>query len=271
MTAIDILVLVMVGLAGGFLAGMLGVGGGIVFVPVIRQVLYNHHIGEDTVAYTMANSLAIIFAVGISGTYKQLKLKNTHLPSAIVTGVSAIVTSFTISYLIRYFNWHNEKIFNIIFAIILVFTAIRMIASIKGNLNEDNKAKVPPLIKFVPAGLFAGSVTAISGLGGGVVLVPYFNKILKLPIKFSTGLSLSAIPIIALPLLLFYGFNDPKQLVVQDWQTGFLIWPFLLPVIFGAMLASGFGVRFAHTLKPQTIAIIFITFIILTLVKIMMF
>ena len=68
----EILLLVLAGLVGGFLAGMLGVGGGIVFVPVIQLILTYHKISEGNVAYTLANSLVIVFAVGISGTFKQI-------------------------------------------------------------------------------------------------------------------------------------------------------------------------------------------------------
>lgn len=262
----EILLLIFAGLLGGFLAGMLGVGGGIVFVPVIQQILFHHQITEGNVYYTLSNSLVIVFAVGIRGTIKQLKLKNTHLPSAVATGISASISSMLLTFLIFKYELNNQQLFNYIFAVILIFTTIRMLLS-KGE--DNNQLNIPKITKFIPAGLFAGVVTSLSGLGGGVVMVPYFNKILKLPIKFATGLSLSVIPIIALPLIVFYSIINPVQLVHSKYQTGFLVWPLLVPIILSAMLSSGYGVKFAQTLRPKTLSTIFITFVILTLVKIL--
>ncbi len=267
----EILLLVMAGLAGGFLAGMLGVGGGIVFVPVIQYVLEINGINNDVVPYTLSNSLVIVFAVGISGTYKQLKLRNTHLPSAFTTGISAVFSSLILTYLIYHFNLNNPKVFNWIFAAILIITVLRMLFAKKEAYIADTEYNLPHPRKFIPAGLFAGVVTSLSGLGGGVVMVPYFNKILKLPIKFATGLSLSVIPIIAFPLLLFYGMKVPSEFVNKDYQSGYLIWPDILPVIGGAVIASGLGVKFAQTLHSKTIATIFIVFLILTLIKVLLF
>ena len=264
----EILLLVLAGLVGGFLAGMLGVGGGIVFVPVIQLILTYHKISEGSVAYTLANSLVIVFAVGISGTIKQLKLKNTHLPSAFATGISASISSMLLTYLIYKYDLSNPQLFNYIFAFILILTAVRMLFS---NKLEATELVIPNIRKFIPAGLFAGVVTALSGLGGGVVMVPYFNKVLRLPIRFATGLSLSVIPMIALPLIIFYASLTPTAFIDDKFQTGYLVWPLLIPVIASAILASSYGVKFAQKLAPKTLTTVFITFVILTLIKILIF
>lgn len=263
----EILLLVVAGLLGGFLAGMLGVGGGIVFVPVIQHILSYHQVNDGVVYYTVSNSLVIVFVVGITGTIKQLKLKNTDLPSALTTGIAASVSSILLTSIIYKYDLSHPKLFNYIFASILIVTASRMLFSKSAEITD---LAIPNRSQFIPAGLFAGLVTSLSGLGGGVVLVPYFNKVLKLPIKFATGLSLSVIPIIALPLIVFYASLQPTQFVSDKFQTGYLVWTVLIPIIGSAMLASGYGVKFAQTLKPRTLSTIFIGFVLLTLVKILL-
>jgi len=76
---------------------------------------------------------------------------------------------------------------------------------------------------------------------------------------------------IALPLIIFYGSLQPKAFVDVRYQTGYLIWPMLIPVVLSAILASGYGVRFAQKLTPKTLTTVFITFVIITLVKILVF
>lgn len=270
MDLLHLTIFIIAGAFGGFMAGMLGVGGGIVFIPIIQEIVRGTAVQEDKAFYVLANSLAIVMVVGISGTVKQYKLKNTDLKSSLVTGISAIISSISISYLLRVYNLNDQEVFNYIFAGILIFTAVRMwIARRKmKNTTENEKVNLPSLKAFVPAGAFAGAVTAITGLGGGVVMVPYFNKVLKLPVKFSTGLSLSVIPIIAAPLLVFYMFNHPIKEVFPGMQTGFIMWSAIFPIVIAAGIASPLGVKVANKISGQTLLGIFIAFIVLNLIKI---
>jgi uncharacterized protein len=261
-----LLLIITLGFVGGFLAGMLGVGGGIVFVPIFQEMVRFHAVQSDKVPYILANSLVIVFVIGITATIKQYKLKNTNIRASLVTGLFAVTSSLSISFSLQYFDINNPALFRYIFAAILVVTAIRMLYSQSKNKPEIEKLNMPPMGKFIPAGLFAGVVTSLTGLGGGVVMVPYFNKILKLPIKFSTGLSLSVIPIIAFPLLLFYTFHKPA-LALQKLQTGYIVWIIVLPIIIAAIIAAPYGVKFAQKLSSKTLVSIFLVFIILTLVK----
>ncbi len=268
-----LIIFVIAGAFGGYMAGMLGVGGGIIFIPIIQEIVRFSALENEKAFYVLANSLAIVLAVGISGTYKQFKMKNTDLKSALVTGLFAIISSITVSYLLQYFHIRNQELFNYIFAAVLMVTAVRMWVSKRKQkkLQADETLHLPSLKRFIPAGLLAGIITAITGLGGGVVMVPYFNKVLKLPIKFSTGLSLSVIPIIATPLLLFYMFNQPVKEVYPGAQTGYVMWMAILPIIIAAALASPLGVKTASKISNDTLLGIFLTFILINLTKILFF
>lgn len=254
------------------MAGILGVGGGMIFVPVFREIVRQHGTESDKVPYILANSLLIVFFVGLSGSVKQYRNKNTHLGSAAVTGIAAVSTSLTLSWLMMRFGFNNQKVFNLIFSALLVFTAVRMWNGRKKTAREDGlKTILPSLSKFIPAGLAAGIITATTGLGGGIIMVPWFNKILKLPIKFATGLSLTVIPVLALPLLLFYMAEQPGAQVFAGFQTGYILWPAVLPMIATAALGTPLGVRVAGKLSSMSILLIFLAFIAINLLKILLF
>jgi len=265
-----IILFVLAGILGGFLAGLLGVGGGIVFVPLIHIVLDKYNITNDAVNYTLANSLAIVLVVGIFGAIKHYKNKNTHLPTAAIIGFSAILSSFTITLLINFYDFHNPKVFNGIFAFILIVTVIRMLLSLKKK-KEISELIIPEKKKLIPAGIFTGIVTALSGLGGGIVMVPYFTNILKMPIKFATGLSVTVIPFIALPLLIYYSQGAPTQIIYTGKQMGYILFPMIIPVTIGAVIATRYGIKAAQKLSENTITVIFICFVLLTLAKVLMF
>lgn len=256
------------GVIGGFLAGLLGVGGGVVFVPVIQYFIKDKVADDDFVAYTIANSLFIIFIVGVFGWYEQLKVKNTDSKTSLIVGFTAVITSLITSYLIKEFNITDKRIFNSFFTILIILTVVRMLMSYFLKQKDPEKVVLPSVKYLMPIGFITGAVTALTGLGGGVIMVPYFNKVLKLPIKFSTGLSLSIIPIIALPLIVFYLIIGPKEIMSGGFQTGYIMWQVVLPIGFIAAFSAKYGVKFAQKRKPQTILLIFIVFVSLTLLKV---
>ena len=262
-----LLTILILGFTGGLLAGLLGVGGGIVFVPLFQEIASKHPIVTERVDYVIANSLLVVFIVGISGSIKHIKLKNTHLKAALVTGCSAVVSSLILSYTIKQLGLNNPQVFKWLFSGILVFTGIRMWSGKKPNEDSDQNVVIPPLKQFIPAGLLAGCITALTGLGGGIIMIPYFNKINKLPLKFATGLSLTVIPILAFPLFMYYALQTVQVQIYAGLQTGFILWPVALPMVIAASLASPFGIKLAQKMKSKTLLMIFTGFILATIIK----
>ena len=262
-----LLIILALGFTGGLLAGLLGVGGGIVFVPLFQEIAAKHPIVSERVDYVIANSLLVVFIVGISGSIKHIKLKNTHLKAALTTGLSAVFSSLILSYTIKQLGLNNPQVFKWLFSIILVFTGIRMWSGKKQEEQSNQTVIIPPLKQFIPAGLIAGCITALTGLGGGIIMIPYFNKINKLPLKFATGLSLTVIPILAFPLLSYYALLGPTKAIYNGLQTGYILWPIALPMVLAASIASPLGIKIAQKIPSKTLLIIFTVFIVLTILK----
>lgn len=262
-----IVLLVITGLAGGFLAGMLGVGGGLVFIPVFREIAVLHANEADQVPYILANSFLIVMCVGISGTIKQYKNKNTDMKAAGVTGVSAILSSLTVTWIIRRTGVANQGLFNMVFAAMLILTGYRMWSDRHRDTNKQNAAEsLPALPAFIPAGFIAGIASAISGLGGGIIMVPYFNRIMKLSLKYATSLSLSVIPFISAPLVTFYLLHAPQS-QISEVQTGYIIWPVAIPMLIAAFIAAPAGVNAAKKMRPLLLLYIFLIFIAINLIR----
>jgi uncharacterized protein len=78
------LLVVLVGLAGGVLAGLFGVGGGIVFVPTLALVL------GLTQLHAQASSLLAILPTALVGTWRQVRLRNVDVRAAAVIGIASI-------------------------------------------------------------------------------------------------------------------------------------------------------------------------------------
>mgnify|MGYP001308262212 CR=1 FL=1 len=258
-----ILLLFITGILGGLLAGALGVGGGIIFVPVIQWYLSEHQITKEVVDYTLANSFCLVFFIGLMGLIIQKNLK--HYKIILITGLFAVLSSLITTYLFRLLEFNSPIVFKLIFSIILIITIAKLLMAKKKE--ENTELILPNNSKFIPAGLVAGFITSISGLGGGIVMVPYFNQIFKLPLKTSTGLSLSVIPIIVLPLFIYYMVQHPAQLNNNLTHTGYVIWGLTMPVILGSMIGIPFGLKFSKNSKQNTLKYIFLVFLGITLIK----
>ena len=89
-----IIIFLLTGLVSGFLAGLLGVGGGIIIVPVTYFVLLQLEYNQDIVMHVaIASSLGVICFTSISSIRSHLKLKNTNLNIVKKWGIGIVVGS----------------------------------------------------------------------------------------------------------------------------------------------------------------------------------
>lgn len=116
--------LVGVGLLTGILAGLLGVGGGVVMVPAMMMLLHM----PSTVA--KGTSLAVIIPTSLMGTWRNRSKKNVDLKSAAVLGFGGILSAYA-------GGWISDKmsdsLSNILFASLLVIVAIRLIRQVRAE------------------------------------------------------------------------------------------------------------------------------------------
>ncbi|NNJ55985.1 MAG: sulfite exporter TauE/SafE family protein [Bacteroidia bacterium] len=258
----SILILFFFGLIGGFLSGLLGVGGGIIFVPIVTFFLKQLGIdGEELVKYVLANSFGTIFFAGVISTYKQKKFSSFYPKQIFLTASLAMITSFVVSYLITNQNWYSKRAFGILFLSLLVLTLIRFVIMKKGESIEVKDTKS---YKYLITGFFTGIITALSGLGGGVVMIPLFTQYVKLNIKVAAAISIGSIPLIILPVLINYGIALPVE-YINELQVGYILPHLIFPMVAGLVFAAPFGVAIAQKSSDKLLKIIFASLIVIVI------
>jgi uncharacterized protein len=110
--------LLVLGVASGGLAGLLGVGGGIIMVPAM-VVLF-----RIPPAVAKGTSLAVIVPTSVMGTWRNRRNENSDLPIAGVVGVAGVVSAFAASQLSI---GMSETVSNVLFAVLLLAVAARMV------------------------------------------------------------------------------------------------------------------------------------------------
>ena len=253
------------GLLGGFIAGLVGIGGGVVYVLIIPIAL--HIIGvplAEIPQYTIANSFFAILFASTSANYMLLKHKVFYGKEVLIVSVLAIVVShLAIEYIVNTV-WYSLEIFNFILIILLFYM-------LYSTLLTAKKVYITPLSglnkwKLSITGAAGGFIAALSGMGGGIIIIPVLNSIMKVDIKKASSISSGVIMLTALTITIHNLFEKP----ICDfsfYNTGYIIFPIALSISFGVIFASPFGVQVGRKLSSTTISYIYASFLIIVIIK----
>ena len=118
MSALEVIEVVALGVAAGVVAGLFGVGGGIIFVPTLTLVLGLGQLEAE------ATSLLAIIPVAVLGSWRQTRTGEVRWRDATIMGVASIVTAIAGALIA---DAAPERVLRIGFAILLVATAIQMV------------------------------------------------------------------------------------------------------------------------------------------------
>ena len=137
-----------------------------------------------------------------------------------------------------------------------------------GKKDHESTSATPEnntIVQLVVA-VLAGTVVSLSGLGGGVIMVPLFRMLLKMPMRTATALSLSIIPLLSLFPLLNYLIHSPKT-TPDILHTGYIVWPVALPISIGVAIFASIGLKTATKVPVLYLRIIFAALSSIILIK----
>ena len=260
MELIDYGLITLAGLAGGFLAGFLGIGGGIVYVLILPIAFSNYGVPEQHIAqFTIANSIFGVFFAAVSASFTYWLQKEFYLRETLLVSIAGGIGSALGLQLIVKTNWYSQEIFNTILVFILSYL---LYSTLSKNRPGGDKEQNPPRDArkyFLLAGFGGGSISALSGLGGGTILIPFLNSLMRLKIHRAKAISLGMIVFTSLVITLMNLFADVQELQIST--VGYIIFPMTIPLSAGVILASPIGVKVSKKVSDKTINFIFATFI----------
>ena len=123
--------LVAIGVATGVLAGLLGVGGGVVMVPAMMMFLHL------PAAVAKGTSVAVIIPTSLMGTYRNRNARNVDLKASALVGFGGIISAVAGGQISAHMS---DKVSNVLFATLLLVVAARLVLQIRA----DDKAGVAP-------------------------------------------------------------------------------------------------------------------------------
>ncbi|MHA6491985.1 sulfite exporter TauE/SafE family protein [Pseudomonas borbori] len=246
----ELLLYLALGAAAGVLAGLFGVGGGIIIVPVL--VFSFAAQGFDAAVLThlaVGTSLATIIFTSINSVLEHHRKGAVRWPIfvwmtlGILLGAAlGAATAASIQ------GPMLQKIIGI-FAIVI---ALQMALDFKPKAN----AQVPGKLGLTAAGGVVGWASAIFGIGGGSLNVPFLTW-RSVPMQQAVATSAACgLPIALAGALTFMwlGWHDP---LLPEWSLGFVYLPAMAGIAVTSMVFARFGARLAHRLSPRLLKRLF--------------
>lgn len=178
----------LIGLAAGMIGGGLGVGGGIVLVPLLVAVGFDQHRAHAT-------SLAAIVFIAVAGAISFGVSGEINVGLGITVGIGGVLGSVIGATVM---DRVSPRALTIVFSIVLLVAAIRLISGAAPFPGSSDFTAVAQSGLALAIGLVAGFFAGLAGIGGGVVIVPASVLLLGLSQHEAQGTSLVAIVFTAL-------------------------------------------------------------------------
>lgn len=175
--------LVLIGIAAGLVGGGLGVGGGIVLVPLLVYVGLDRHGAHAT-------SLAAIVLIAATGALSFGLSGEIELAVGVTVGIGGVVGSIIGATVM---HRASPRALTIVFAVVLLVAAVRMISGASPLPGSADFGALAQTVIGLGIGLTAGFFAGLAGIGGGVVIVPASVLLLGLSQHQAQGTSLVAI------------------------------------------------------------------------------
>lgn len=230
------------GVLAGIIAGLLGVGGGIIIVPML--VFF----GKLPVNAVATSSLAIVIT-SISGSFQNWREGNLNFKKVISLGLPAVITAQLGVYLASHFS---PLLLLSLFAILL-FVNVYLVSLRRRLVTVENVSVDQDRIflNTILTGGAAGILSGLFGVGGGVIMVPL--QMLLLGEKIKTAIQTSLGVIILTAISASVGHAVAGNILLGE---GLLIG-------FGGLIGAQIGTRFLPKLSEKTVTIGFLSFIFL--------
>jgi uncharacterized membrane protein YfcA len=232
------------GLTAGMLGGLLGIGGGILIMPLLRFVM-----GFEP-AYAAGTCVVAVFFTTLSGSFKHFKLGHIDFRSILPVIISGLLSTLIFSLLFLYFSNKNtwlDMATGVVFSLVagrMMWEGITDYVKKSPSADSGERIKSSLLVK-ITIGSAAGLLPGLLGIGTGAVLVPSFTFVLNAPIKIAIGSSLAC-----------FSLNAFASSLLKLSQ-GFVQISVLIPLCLGTVIGARFGATLNGKLNSPSLKILF--------------
>jgi len=252
-----LLILLLIGALVGFYSGLIGTGGNIILIPFFDILFHYLNIPEnEIVKFIIAHSFFVTAFTGLSVSYKQYKVKNLYLKDVMHISIAGMLSALFMTEVIKNGGWYHKSDFDWVFLSLLIALAVRMLFYRQESTSNNNTVIGREYFPII--GVVTGIISSLSGLGGGVVVIPILTDIFKVPIKKASSISIGVVAMLAIPISISYLTIDDHSTSqhVLPAQVGYISLYLVTPILAGIFSTAGWGVRTAQIANPRKLRLI---------------
>lgn len=260
-----ILLLLLSGAIGGFLAGLIGIGGGIIYVFVLNEFLPDFGVLDaELTQFIIANSFFAILFASLSASITLIRKKEFYYRQTLAVGLPAIIVAILVQQLFVNTRYYSKAHYSVVIIAILIFMFIKTLLKTRSKADKDiNEISQ---FKFSLSGMSGAVIAALSGLGGGAIMVPILNSIYKLDYKIARSISLGVVTIISFTFTIFNIFSN-VQSSPRGVSSGYIIFDLSILLVLGVVVTSPLGILAGRKMKSNHIAYIYAVFLTVFIIK----
>ena len=248
----------LIGLLAGFLAGMFGIGGGIVVVPLLILVLGGQGVeGEFAVHLAVGTSLATIAVTSISSARAHFLNGNVRsdcllamLPGIIMGACGGVILGASLS----------GRSLSLLLGLFFVLLAMKLLVGLEPRKDRT----LPNRWGMSAAGGVIGASSALFGVGGGVLTVPFLEwRSVAMHQAIGTASAVGVpIALVGAATAMFVGETSPLE-----WTTGYVYWPAFLGIIILSVPGARLGAKVASRLPARILKSVFAVLLLIVGIK----
>ena len=243
-----ILLCLLVGAVAGFFAGLFGIGGGLMIVPVLVYLLPMVGVPEPLLMSTaLGTSFATIVITGFSSAQRHHKLGNVVWSAVKILAPSIMVSVFICGFFIGKLD---RDISSKLFACLVVYLAVKMVLSIKPKTNKT----VKPLTtqSSIIGGILIGMASSAAGIGGGGFIVPFLNS-RGIDIKKAIGSSAFCGMLLGTSGMFSFMLSGWGNAAMPEYSLGYIYFPAVLCITATSFFTSKLGATATSKLPVPTL------------------
>lgn len=254
------LALAAAGALTGVLAGVFGVGGGALIVPVLYELFRLIGVPEATrMPLCVGTSLAIIIPTSIRSFQSHRSRGAVDMDLLRIWAIPTVVGVLIGSFLARY---APPEVFKIVFVVIAGMSAARLLGNFRWNLGDDLPGKTPLTI----FGWVNGVLSALMGIGGGqtaTMYMTFYGRTIHQAVATSSGIGV----LISIPGAIGYilaGWGKPDLPPLSLGFVSLLGVAAFAPV---SVMTAPLGVKLAHALSKRKLETAFGIFLLIVCLR----